>query len=101
MSESRVFTYWVVDCKTQGCGSLIVGVAGPLVRHKFFFIPPCLDFEATCSGCMKTYVYSRSDLRSDDIQREPTPADRNSAFLAAVERASLGAKEHSDESVNL
>ena len=85
MGENPCFTYWVVECKTEGCGSLILEVIGPCHLGRVAYLPMCRNFDVTCTGCSKTYTYSRPDVHAENILREPTSADRNSSFQDAIQ----------------
>jgi hypothetical protein len=84
MGENPCFTYWTVECKTEGCGNLILEVIGRCDLRRVVFLLICRDFEVTCIGCMKTYTYSREDVHPKNLLREPTLADRNSSFQHAI-----------------
>jgi len=85
MGDDPCFTYWVVDCKTPDCGTIVLDVIGPCDLRRVVYLPVCRNFEITCAGCMKTYVYSRGDVRSENALRQPISADRNSSFQAAIQ----------------
>lgn len=85
MGENPCFTDWTVKCKTEGCGSLILDIIGPCHLGRVVYLPTCRSFDVACSGYMKTFTYSRSDVRAENILREPTSADRSSSFQDAIQ----------------
>jgi hypothetical protein len=84
MTEQPCFTYWVVKCKTPDCGKLLLDVVGPCDRRRVLFLERCRDFEVKCSGCMKTYTYSRIEVHEENVYRAPSGFIPDRSFQAAI-----------------
>jgi len=75
---------WVVDCKTPDCVVLVLAVVGENDPSKIHFLKRCRDFRQTCEVCRAEHLYTRADVREEDIAlRESAYPSR--AFLEATQ----------------
>ena len=75
---------WVVDCKTPDCDVLVLAVIGEGDPSKIHFLKRCRDFRETCEVCRATHLYTRADVREEDVAlRENVYPSR--AFLEATQ----------------
>ncbi len=68
------YVYWVVDCKTPGCGSPILlyflGPDSPSVTH---VLQAPDTIEVKCMSCRQTHTYRRDEIHTKI--GSPPPAD--------------------------
>jgi hypothetical protein len=75
---------WVVDCKTPDCGVLVLAVIGENEPSKIHFLKRCEDFTETCEDCRAKHLYTRADVREENVAlRENIHPSR--AFLEATQ----------------
>ena len=58
---------WVVDCKTPDCGVLVLAIIGENDPSKIHFLKRCRDFRETCEVCRAEHLYTRADVREEDV----------------------------------
>src|SRR5262252_8690984 len=58
---------WVVDCKTPDCGVLVLAVIGENDPSKIHFLKRCKDFRETCDACRAQHLYTRADVREENV----------------------------------
>jgi hypothetical protein len=56
------FVYWAVECKTAGCGKILLDCIGPHLDFHHPMVPMCEPFDIACAGCQATNRYSQFDL---------------------------------------
>ena len=86
MSDESCFTYWTVECKSQGCVVLVLALIGPCRKGRIPFLGHCNDFELTCKTCGEAHVYAQTEVSWKDLDQAP-PAGYKGApeFLAATQ----------------
>lgn len=59
------YVYWVVDCKTSGCGNYVLlfflGPDNPSAAHRLE-APDSL--EVKCTSCRQTHAYRRDEIHT-------------------------------------
>lgn len=63
MADEQLYRYWVADCKTPDCGTLLLALIGRYDPFRIPLLPYCADFSLTCGHCMKEYLYTQRDVR--------------------------------------
>ncbi len=63
---------WVVGCKTADCGVLVLAVIGDNDPSKIHFLKRCRDFREMCESCRTKHVYTRADVREENVARRET-----------------------------
>jgi len=77
------YRYWTVECKTPGCGIILLDKIGPTDPFRIPFLPECRDFAEKCSGCLAVYSYTHFDVRWRDAPLQEFRASR--PFRAATQ----------------
>ena len=67
MPGTRAQRCWVVDCKTPDCDVLVLAVIGKNDPLKVHFLKWCRDFRETCEVCRAAHLYTRADIREEDV----------------------------------
>jgi hypothetical protein len=85
MSEERCFRYWTVECKTPGCGLLVLALIGRSNPGIVQYLRECRDFELTCRKCGRLHLYKYGDVSWKDLEVEPrADFQPDPAFLDAI-----------------
>jgi hypothetical protein len=67
MPANRLQRCWIVECKTPDCGILVLAVIGENDPSKIHFLKRCRDFRETCESCRAKYLYTRADVREENV----------------------------------
>jgi len=67
MPATRLQRCWFVECKTPDCGILVLAVIGENDPSKIHFLKRGRDFRETCESCRAKYLYTRADVREENV----------------------------------